>query len=220
MTKQTIHSYMMTCENVKTTFLYTLSDPETGKIRYLGKSDNPFKRYRKHLTDKNPSHKVNWISQLRSKGLAPFMDLLDEVPETQWEFWEREYIRVFKAIGFDLVNQRSGGAGAVGGEKAPFKGRKHSPETLEKMRINNRGSNHPLFGKHHSRMARGKISAATVGDRNPFFGRKHSLESLEKMRAASTGVRPSKETRDKVGSASRDSWSFRKLPHFSDGGGI
>lgn len=97
-----------------TTFLYTLSDPETGKVRYIGKSDNPFKRFARHLHKEGGCHKSNWVLELRSRGLKPTMELLDEVPYSQWEFWEREYIRVFRAIGFSLVNITDGGDGNGG----------------------------------------------------------------------------------------------------------
>jgi len=62
------------------------------------------------------------------------MEILDEVPESQWQFWEREYIRVFRAIGVELTNQLDGGEGGP-----TFKGRKHSKETREKIAAANLG---------------------------------------------------------------------------------
>jgi len=119
---------------VKTTFLYTLSDPRTGEIRYLGKSDHPFKRLTIHRLDlRTQTHKVNWIRSLREAGLTPLMEILDEVPESQWEFWEREYIRVFRATGVRLTNQ------AEGGEGGAFKGHRHSHESRSQISNSLRG---------------------------------------------------------------------------------
>lgn len=42
------------------------------------------------------------------------MDLLDEIPASEWQFWEREYLRVFRMIGMDLVNLTAGGDGTSG----------------------------------------------------------------------------------------------------------
>ena len=52
----------------KTTFIYALKDPRTNIIRYIGKANEPYKRYKKHLNkcrDKN-THKRNWINSLKS----------------------------------------------------------------------------------------------------------------------------------------------------------
>lgn len=40
------------------------------------------------------------------------------------------------------------------------KGKKHSPETIAKMRIQHKGENNSFYGKHHSRESKTKISIA------------------------------------------------------------
>lgn len=111
-----------------TTFLYTLNCPLTGEVRYLGKSNNPFKRLIVHTSTagNTKSHKNSWILSLREQGLKPTMDLLDEVPVTEWQFWEREYIRVFRAIGIKLINGTDGGEGNLGGHASEATRRKMS----------------------------------------------------------------------------------------------
>ena len=50
-----------------TTKIYTLTDPITNQVRYVGKSNNPLKRYYKHLNESLKStktHKNNWINKL------------------------------------------------------------------------------------------------------------------------------------------------------------
>lgn len=95
----------------ETTFIYSLSDPNTGDIRYIGKADDPFDRLRFHLLDRHRNHRTNWIRSLASIGFRPVVDLVAEVPAGEWEHWEREYIQACRRLGFDLTNQTSGGGG-------------------------------------------------------------------------------------------------------------
>lgn len=124
---------------MKTTFIYALNDPISGKCRYIGKSDAPKKRVKGHLSRAKQlkTHRDAWISGLLKVGLRPVVEILDEVPEYQWEFWEREYIRVFTAIGFDLTNHTEGG-------DAPpnLAGYKYPKETYDSRR----GVGNPNFG--------------------------------------------------------------------------
>jgi len=53
-------------------------------------------------------------------------------------------------------------------------GYKHTEEAKSKMRILNKGKNHPFFGKHHTEESRAKISLATKGNKNSMYGKKHS----------------------------------------------
>ena len=108
---------------MRTVFIYTLADPRTGAIRYVGKTRNPSQRRHNHLNscrDKN-THKRNWINQVRKFGLLPVMEILDEVPENQWHFWERYWILQIKAWGFTLLNYGQGGEGLTFGNQTSFK---------------------------------------------------------------------------------------------------
>lgn len=84
-------------------------------------------------------------------------------------------------------------------------GKKYSAEINAKK--GKQGSDHPMYGKHHteetkrkisesnigrtqSEEARKKISDATRGEKNPFYGKTHSEESKRKMSEALKG-RPS-----------------------------
>ncbi len=45
-----------------THYIYTLSDPNTNEVRYVGKTINIKRRYKQHLYDKRQtSHKNSWI---------------------------------------------------------------------------------------------------------------------------------------------------------------
>lgn len=112
------------------TFIYTLSDSE-GNIRYVGKTNDPQHRLKKHLNEaKNKrTHKEKWIDSELNMGNLILLEIIDEVSSTEWSFWETYWISQFKTWGFNLVNGTSGGEGSDG-----FKGRTHSDETKEKLR--------------------------------------------------------------------------------------
>lgn len=61
--------------------IYSLNDPLTNEIRYIGYTKGSLKkRLKEHIYDsnRNKSHKCNWIRKLRSVGLNPviFFNLL------------------------------------------------------------------------------------------------------------------------------------------------
>lgn len=114
------------------TFIYTLSDPRTNEVRYVGKTNNLNYRLKKHIKEsKNKqTHKEKWIDSLIFKGLLPIIEILDVVNENEWCFYETYWISQFKTWGFELTNGTSGGEGSDG-----FKGKTHSNETKEKCKI-------------------------------------------------------------------------------------
>ena len=131
-----------------TTNIYTLTDPITNEIRYVGKANNVSKRYYKHcrLTVKN-THKNNWINKLLKKKLKPIVEIIDVVPIDEWVFWETYWISQIRSWGFKLVNSTDGGDGCTFDNRTSFKkGRKAwnegvapSEKTKEKIREANLG---------------------------------------------------------------------------------
>ena len=90
--------------------IYSLSDPITGEIRYVGKTKNfTIRRYAHRSKQKYSTYCTNWITSLLSKGLKPIMEILDEVEEKEWCFWEQYWISQCKAWGFRLTNLTEGG---------------------------------------------------------------------------------------------------------------
>lgn len=90
-------------------YIYTLSHPLTGVVRYVGKTNNLKKRASEHRRDKYPSKKMWWIRSLQAKGLTANMEVLDIVPETSWQFWEQYWISQLKTWGILLYNGDNGG---------------------------------------------------------------------------------------------------------------
>ena len=96
-------------------FIYALSDPRNNQVRYIGKANNPKDRYTNHFNssrDKN-THKRNWINSIRKDGFRPDLIVIDEVPKSEWQYWEKFYISLFKTWGFNLVNYTLGGDGST-----------------------------------------------------------------------------------------------------------
>lgn len=154
----------------KTTFIYTLSHPTTGEVRYVGKSDNPNYRFINHCKDKRPTRNRSWILGLKNQGLLPVMEVLEEVKNSDWEDVEKYWIAQMKAWGFRLNNITSGGNSGYerkvdsngnkqGGSK---KGRVLSLETRAKMSLSRIGNKHRL-GIPHSKDVRDKIKDAVRG---------------------------------------------------------
>lgn len=93
-------------------YIYYLSDPITNQVRYVGKANNIKKRLYCHLSKNNlikPTHKNNWINSLLRENIKPLIEVIDEVPLSEWEFWEKYWISQFKTWDFDLTNKTDGG---------------------------------------------------------------------------------------------------------------
>lgn len=119
----------------KSSFIYILCHPITGELRYVGKANNPRQRLSSHL---GSNHKVpvsNWIRSLKSKGLLPVMEVIEETDD--WMTAERFWICHLRFLGFRLLNLTEGGDQYATKEHierlaAMKRGKKQSPEHLAK----------------------------------------------------------------------------------------
>lgn len=95
-------------------YIYALIDPETNLIRYIGKTTNLIRRLNSHLTrcKSRKYHSAVWINSLLSKGLKPFLEVLEEVDENTWVEREKYWISFYKHI-VDLTNILDGGEGGA-----------------------------------------------------------------------------------------------------------
>lgn len=123
--------------------IYGLGEPDTNKIRYIGFSTQPQKRYLKHLSkNKLTTHKACWVRSLQNKGLKPFMEIIDEASELNWKEKEKHYIRLFKSFGAKLVNSTIGGDG--------LNGYVYTPEVRKKISEAGKGRVSANKGKKYS----------------------------------------------------------------------
>lgn len=167
-----------------TTFIYSLSDPETGKIRYIGKTKEPEKRFKAHIQNykKQNTHTACWIHSLQKQGFKPVFEILDEVPDAEWAFWEKEYIRVFRCFG-GLTNHTDGGEGVCGHIK--------STKTIEKWRKS-------MVGKPCSAETREKIRGALLSLHRRYRPSLSARENMIKAGKARRGFKHSAESKEKM----------------------
>lgn len=99
--------------------IYTLNDPITGDVRYVGWSFNPKMRLVHHLSESRlgqpTTHKVSWIRKLTREGLAPTYAVIEtgSEPLAQLES-EKKWIAHFRQCGTRLTNSTDGGEGVFG----------------------------------------------------------------------------------------------------------
>jgi len=101
---------------MKTIYIYTLSD--SLGVRYVGQTKNTKLRFYRHIFDakKNggQNKRCSWIKSLLNKNEKPIIEIIDEVNENEWIFWEKYWISQFRTWGFKLVNDSDGGEGTYG----------------------------------------------------------------------------------------------------------
>ncbi len=159
--------------------IYTLSDPITFEVRYVGITTNTLEyRYKRHFYDKKNYKKNKWFKQLKSKSMMPIIEEIDVVDFDGWQFWEKWYISLFKTFGFDLVNLTEGGEGMFGykhteATKLKIKEKRKmqiftedTRKKLSKVRIGNSyalGKKHSKFKNNlKSQTQRGKYSSSII----------------------------------------------------------
>lgn len=194
---------------MKTVFIYALKDPDTGQIRYVGKSANPEKRLRVHLCDTRNNHRTSWINNLKLANLTPVLVIIDEVPESEWPQLECAYLQYFRECGFDLANHTDGGD--AGPSRA---GTVHSELSCQKM-------SESRIGRKKSAETRANMCVAQKLRRKET---KVSDETRERMGRARMGMKLSDEHKANIGKAGmgriatpksilrrRITFSFKKL---------
>jgi len=95
-------------------YIYSLIDPRDNQIKYIGKANNINSRLYTHTANCNlikNTPKIQWIRFLKDKGLKPIIEEIDRVLITEWQFWEKHYISLYKSWGFNLKNLTIGGDG-------------------------------------------------------------------------------------------------------------
>lgn len=135
-------------------YIYHLIDPKNDEIRYVGKTIYPEHRYSKHLRDKTRTWRGKWIRSLLSRGLEPFMEIVETVPAgDDWAARERWWITKMREGGCRLTNCTDGGEGSHG--------RECTLETRRKIGQANKGCPGSMLGKAHSKETREKIGRAS-----------------------------------------------------------
>lgn len=112
---------------MKKTFIYSLNCPLDGSVKYIGKSNNPKNRFKKHksLADKNTGDNILkniWIKSLLDQNLSPILNIIEEVDISEWKIKEKFYIKLHRDNGCELFNICGGGNGSFFGNSGSFTG--------------------------------------------------------------------------------------------------
>lgn len=219
--------------------IYALVDPrEPEHVRYIGWTSKSLEaRLSGHLNDvldaRHRSYKRNWLASLRKKGVLPEIVLVERVHSSEWAAKERFWIAAMKEEGDRLTNTTGGGDGNYGVPKELFlqwaakrRGRKHTPESILKMRLAklgkkrsveaNRKASEKMKGRTTYKMTdeiRKKISMTLTGRKR---ATPYTEEQIEKYRSAARkreakfheqgGKIVSTETRKKLSDSGKRSW--------------
>lgn len=181
-------------------YIYSLTDPITQEIRYVGKTTAPERRYIAHRNATDGRHdKRAWVKSLKAAGRVPLLDVLEEVDcdekSQMWADAERYWIAYLRFIGCPLLNFSAGGYG----------GYKHKPETIEVIRQMKRAENlRPETRAKMSASQKGRKLSPEIREkmRRSHLGRKHSEFHCKRISEGNTGKKMSEEARRNIGAAS------------------
>lgn len=141
-----------------TTTIYLLSDPNTGRVRYVGKTVKPLsQRLSEHVstakTNRRPCHRNHWIASFgKARPLITEVEVVTGPAEDAAEA-ERRWIASLRADGCDLVNATAGGEGVPG--------HRHGPEARAAMSAKAKARMaDPLWRQILSERARGRTPSA------------------------------------------------------------
>jgi len=96
--------------NMENINIYTLSNPITDEIRYVGQTKHDLEqRLKGHLKSKDKTHRTYWIKSLIKNNLKPKIELIETVDKKNGNECEIFWIMMFKSWGFDLCNLTEGG---------------------------------------------------------------------------------------------------------------
>lgn len=126
-----------------------MSDPNTGDVRYIGRTKNFRRRSRQHLYDSRSTCKARWVQSLLRLGLRPVIVPLETIISTDdWRAAEIRWIKHFRDLGSILTNATDGGDGTTGFV--------HAKETREQI-------SKSLSGRPHDESRRKSIGAGQKG---------------------------------------------------------
>lgn len=151
------------------------------KIYYKHRFDNiPF-----YIGKTKKSKLEQRYTPYQGRGTEFDLELIDEVPDNEWRFWESYWISQFKVWGFQLENKNSGGGGLDN----------HSQEAKELIKQNN-SKPKPLISKHKKNHPcySDPTFSQKISEGKQKSGFRYSDESKQKMRLAKLGIKTGPNT--------------------------
>jgi group I intron endonuclease len=168
------------------TYIYTLSDPNTNIVKYVGKTINPKIRFRTYIKQAKKGKRnnlvINWVKSLLKNNMEPKMEIIDEI-DGPWEWLEQYWISQMKAWGFKLKNMTDGGdSNPMDNLQNRVKVSNHMKNLIKSSEWCENISKSKKGVPVHSDEQKDKYSKMNSGEGNPMFNKKHTNESLKKMK--------------------------------------
>jgi group I intron endonuclease len=178
-------------------YIYIIENTINSKL-YVGQTIDPYKRKSAHFSQTSQSKGGLVINKAMIKhGRTNFDFVLLDTAYSKEELDDKEmyWIRTLNSLTPNGYNRE------LGGHAGPVPGRKHSPESIEKMRECKLGAKNPAFGKEHNKEWKENMSLRMSGENHPLFGKKFSEESRNKMRQSHLGMVLTEEHKQKIAEA-------------------
>lgn len=147
------------CFKPRIHYVYVLICPKSKEPRYVGQSVDPIVRLSEHIkrTLKKRGRKTKkeaWIQNLIDFGIDGkiVVNVIETCDSTSIDNRETHYIKKYRSLYPNLTNTADGGRmGIIINGNHPMQGKKHSPLSIEKMRLIKMGEKNPVWGKRFSR---------------------------------------------------------------------
>ena len=156
------------------TYIYTLSDPTTNTVKYVGKTINIKERYRTYIKQakncKRNNLVINWIKSLLKNNLTPKMDIIDEIIGP-WEWLEKYWIahanpmdnpEIRKKVSIKISNIIKTDEWKKNISISKLGVSVHTKEQKNKYSIMNSGKGNPMYGKKHCDNALNKMKLSVL----------------------------------------------------------
>lgn len=99
-------------------YIYSLNDPDSLSIRYIGKTINIKRRLSSHINEakrgKGRRYVLNWIKSLLDVNKKPIINIIEECDQDNWEEREKHWVNYYRKIILNLCNNADGGLGGSG----------------------------------------------------------------------------------------------------------
>ncbi len=180
-------------------WVYGLSDPRTGELRYVGKTTWGRHRLRQHIAEarggRHNTKKNAWLCHLLKVGLEPEIQVL-ETGDTEDALLAAEafWIGSLRLAGADLLNHTDGGERGVSGPRsaetrakmsAAKKGKRVSAKTLAARQaggLARRGV--PLTQGHRDALSRGRLGMKFSDEHRASIAATHGGSPIRVVRLA------------------------------------
>jgi hypothetical protein len=94
-------------------YIYVLLDPRDNQVRYVGKTTQPLKRLKSHISEckseKTKHRRAKWIRRIIKENLIPIIKFVKICPLQDFEKYEIEYIKLYQSD--KLTNSDETGSG-------------------------------------------------------------------------------------------------------------